>query len=77
MDEPKVYNIKVYMDDGRIYSYAVEGEDKAREHSMAISEHGYRHNDGKVFEVYPAHRILKIKVEGVISTNYVDKASGT
>jgi|OpeIllAssembly_1097287.scaffolds.fasta_scaffold02735_12 hypothetical protein len=77
MNDIKVYNILVYMDDGRVYSYTVEGEDKAREHSMAISEHGYRHNDGKVFEVYPAHRILKVKVEGLVSTRYVDKASGT
>ena len=73
------YTIKVYMDDGRCYSYDVEGEDKAREHCAAIAEHGYRHNDGKVFEHYPVWRVLKVKAYGSspISTLYPDKESGT
>jgi hypothetical protein len=72
------YTIKVYMDDGRVFSYNVEGDDKAREHAAAIAEHGYRHNDGNIFEHYPAWRVLKVKVTGgTIPTSYVDKASGT
>lgn len=72
------YQISVYLDDGRIYSYSVIGPDKAREHAAAIAEHGYRHNDGVVFEHYGPHRVLKVKVTGApIPTSYQDKASGT
>lgn len=68
--------IEVYMDDGRIFKYEVEGEDKAREHIAAIVKDGYRHNDGNVFEHYPPHRILKVKSHG-ISTAYEDEIVGT
>jgi len=64
------------MDDGRIFKYEVEGEDKAREHIAAIVKDGYRHNDGVVFEHYPSHRILKVKSHD-ISTRYVDEIIGT
>ena len=52
--------MRVYMDDGRVYEYDVYGADKAREHAAAICAGGYRHNDGKTFEHYPPHRVLKV-----------------
>jgi len=69
--------IKVYMDDGRVFHYSVEGEEKAREHSAAIAKDGYRHNDGENFEHYPVHRILKVKVLGGVETLYPDRTTGT
>jgi hypothetical protein len=70
-------NIEVYMDDGRVFSYDVAHSGKAREHSAAIVRDGYRHNDGDVFEHYPPHRVLKVKVSGVVPTKYQDRESGT
>lgn len=76
--EMKIMNtISVYIDDGRVYEYEVVSPDKAREHAAAIAANGYRHNDGTVFEHYPAWRVLKIKVSGVVPTKYHDTASGT
>ena len=76
--ETKTYEILVYLDDGRIFSYCVNSSEKVREHSSAIIQGGYRHNDGKgMFEHYPAHRILKVKCFGMISTNFPDKVQGT
>jgi hypothetical protein len=69
--------VSVYMDDGRVFYYEVSSPDKAREHSAAIIATGYRHNDGKVFEHYPPHRILKVKVEGEVPTLYTDRVRGT
>lgn len=71
-----MYKIKVYLDDGRIFSYEVDSPEKVREHSSAIIVGGYRHNDGKIFEHYPTHRILKVKSEN-IPTNYPDIVEGT
>ena len=71
------YVISVYLDDGRVFSYSVAAPDKVREHASAIVSSGYRHNDGNVFEHYPPHRILKVKVAGCIPTQYVDSVSGT
>jgi hypothetical protein len=71
-----LHRISVYIDDGRIFEYEVESADKVREHSAAIVRDGYRHNDGKVFEHYPAWRILKVKSSDV-PTSYPDKVSGT
>ena len=68
--------IKVYLDDGRIFKYEVESAEKVREHASSIVNGGYRHNDGKVFEHYPPHRILKVKCEN-IPTNYQDEVEGT
>jgi len=70
--------IAVYLDDGRVFEYDI-GDDphKAREHCDAIGKNGYRHNDAKVFEFYPAHRILKVKVEGTVPTKYPDRSRGT
>jgi hypothetical protein len=69
--------IKVYLDDGRVFVYKVGYPGKAREHAAAIIKSGYRHNDRKVFEHYPPHRILKVKVEGKVPTNYPDTTEGT
>lgn len=70
------YVVKTYLDDGRIFKYEVDSAEKVREHASAIVKDGYRHNDGKVFEHYPPHRILKVKSEN-ISTNYPDTVEGT
>ena len=70
--------VQVYIDGGVVFSYDVIGAHKAREHASAIILGGYRHNDGKgEFEHYPPHRILKVKVEGIIPTKYPDRVSGT
>lgn len=69
--------LSIYLDDGRIFSYEVSGEDKAREHSHAIAQTGYRHNNGLVFEHYPPHRILKITTDGPVKTKYKDTSRGT
>lgn len=71
------YKLMVYLDDGRVYEWQVEGEDKAREHAAAVVTGGYRHNDGKTFEHYPPHRILKVKVAPPPSTMYKDSVRGT
>lgn len=74
-----MFKIQVYLDDGRIFEYEVKNAEKAREHTDAISKNGYRHNDGNIFEVYPVHRILKVKAVGDkgVPTNYKDKTLGT
>jgi hypothetical protein len=69
--------IKTYLDDGRVFVYEVTDASKAREHSAAIVMNGYRHNDGTTFEHYGPHRILKVKVDGVVPTNYPDVTEGT
>lgn len=69
--------IQIYLDDGRVFSYKVNDAEKVREHASAIIMGGYRHNNGKIFEHYPPHRILKVKCEGNISTNYPDEVTGT
>lgn len=72
-----MYTILVYLDDGRVFSYQVSTEEKVREHASAIVKGGYRHNDGEIFEHYPSHRILKVKCNQPISTNYKDTTQGT
>jgi hypothetical protein len=71
--------IHVYLDNGNVFKYKVEGQTKAREHSAAIVKDGYRHNDGSgTFEHFGPHRILKVKVTGApVETLYPDEASGT
>lgn len=71
------FTIEVYLDDGRVFEYSVKSEEKVREHAAAIIQGGYRHNDGKVFEHYPPHRIAKVKSNRPISTKYPDKVRGT
>jgi hypothetical protein len=70
------YIIQVYLDDGRVFEYAVSSPEKVREHISAIIKGGYRHNDGTIFKHYPPHRILKVKSSN-IPTLYKDKSRGT
>jgi hypothetical protein len=74
--ENKKFKISVYLDDGRIFLYYVDSPGKVREHTSAIIATGYRRNDGKVFEHYGPHRILKVKSHD-IPTNYPDQEEGT
>jgi predicted SnoaL-like aldol condensation-catalyzing enzyme len=74
--ETKNFKVQTYLDDGRVFEYEVNSEEKVREHASAIVKDGYRHNDGKIFEHYPPHRILKVKSEG-ITTMYPDIVRGT
>lgn len=71
------YTIATYLDDGRVFSYEVGSASSAREHASAIVLGGYRHNAKKVFEHYPPHRILKIKITPALDTLYPDKVRGT
>lgn len=68
--------IRVYLDDGRVFSYKVDSAEKVREHAAAIVTGGYRHNNNVVFEHYPPHRILKVKSFS-IPTGYPDQCEGT
>jgi len=74
MSEEKL--VEVYLDDGRVFFYKVNSQDKVREHAAAIVKDGYRHCDGEVFEHFPPHRILKVKSYG-IETSYPDNVRGT
>lgn len=70
--------VQVYLDNGVVFEYDVTGAHKAREHASAIVLGGYRHNDGVgEYEHYPPHRILKVKVSGLIPTRYSDRVTGT
>jgi len=78
-NKKKGLKVSTYIDDGRIFFYFVPSAEKAREHSAAFIKDGYRHNDGRgIFEHYPPHRILKVKVSGgVVPTNFPDFTEGT
>lgn len=77
-EEWKGLTVNVYLDDGRVFYYKVWNHSKAREHTSAIIATGYRHNNGEgIFEHYPPHRIVKVKVEGVVPTLYPDQVRGT
>ena len=83
MEEGQRFLIAVYLDNGVVDSYHVNSERSAREHSAAIIFGGWRYNDGEgLFEHYPPHRILKVKVTGnIIQTKYPanrgDREQGT
>ena len=79
MSKEEEFIIKVYLDDGNVFEYAVGSAKSAREHSSAIVMGGYRHNDGNgTFEHYPPHRIQKVKVTGAaVPTKYTDTVTGT
>ncbi len=72
----ETYKISVYLDDGRVFEYNVHSPEKVREHTHAIIQTGYRHNDGDTFEHYPPHRISKVKSSN-IPTKYTDTTTGT
>lgn len=71
------YTVEVYIDNGVVYSYTVDSPEKVREHADAIVKTGYRHNNGKIFEHYPPHRISKVKCAQPIPTKYPDEVRGT
>ncbi len=75
-EQGRQFTIQIYLDDGRVFEYSLPSPDKVREHASAIISGGYRHNDGKVFEHYPPHRILKVK-SADIPTLYPDTVRGT
>lgn len=70
------FQIQVYLDDGRVYGYEVDSAEKVREHTQKIAIQGYRRYDmeTETWEVYPAHRIDKIKgIGGKMDVPYLDK----
>jgi hypothetical protein len=70
--------IRVYIDNGQVWEYEVKDQMAARDHVDAIIKTGYRHNDGKGdFIAYPAHRISKVRILGIVDTLYPDTPSGT
>jgi len=71
------FTIQVYLDNGVIFEYTVNSAAKAREHSHAIIQTGYRHVEAGVLEHYPPHRISKVKVLGDIDSVYPDQTRGT
>lgn len=71
------FKIRIYIDDGRVFIYEVRGESSAREHANAIALNGYRHDTETGLEVYPVWRILKVKIIGPVTTNYIDTTEGT
>jgi hypothetical protein len=69
--------IQIYLDNGVVFEYSVNSASKAREHSYAIIQTGYRHVEAGMLEHYPPHRIQKIKVVGDIDTSFPDRTRGT
>ena len=69
--------IKVYIDNGLVYSYDVDSQESAREHASAIVLTGYRHVAEGSFTHYPPHRLIKVKVIGDVTTNFPDTVEGT
>lgn len=73
--------IAVYLTDGRVFVYTVGSAAKAREHTHAIIQTGYRHvsaDEPGVLEHYPPHAILKVKVTCAgLTTQYTDTVRGT
>ena len=53
-------NVKVYMQDGRVFTYNVTDPQKAREHAHRIINFGWRHHENGVEEYYPVHQVLKV-----------------
>lgn len=73
----KLLTLCVYIDNGVVYEYDLPLH-KVREHSAAIVKDGYRHNNGvDEYEHYGPHRVLKVKVAGLVPTKYPDRQSGT
>lgn len=73
------YQVNTYLDDGRVLFYTC-GPDytKALEHASAIVARGYRHYTANEVEVYPPHRIVKVKVTGgPVPTDYPDSVKLT
>jgi len=52
--------LKVYMQDGRVFKYNVEDAIKAREHAHRIVNYGWRNVVNGVMEYSPVHQVLKV-----------------
>lgn len=52
--------IKVYMQDGRVFKYEVGSMAKAREHAHRIINYGWRNVHEGTMEYYPVHQVLKV-----------------
>ena len=52
--------VKVYLQDGRVFKYYVEDSVKAREHAHRIVNYGWRNVVNGVMEYYPIHQVLKV-----------------
>lgn len=53
----------IYMQDGRTFTYKVEGAIKAREHAHRIITQGWRNIEDNVMVYYPVHQVLKVKFD--------------
>ena len=73
--------LQIYFKDGRVFSYPVESDVKAREHMEKIWDTGYRSTCDGNLTWYGRHYIDKIKyvpMEGTkLSTNFPDECRGT
>lgn len=74
--ESRTFTIEVYLNDGTIFQYNVGTLNQVRSHAYAIANEGYAHNNGELFEYYPAWRILKVKCKTALSTIYPDQTTG-
>ncbi len=52
--------INVYLQDGRVFSYDVANDTKAREHAHRIINYGWRNVEECVMCYYPVHQVLKV-----------------
>ena len=56
-----MFKVSVYLDDGKESTYELESKDKVSENLSNIMEKGYIHHDVECVELYPAHRISKVR----------------
>jgi hypothetical protein len=52
--------IEIYLDDGRIFTRKMRSSGEVHALAEIIRVRGYSHWTGKLWEIYPAHRIRKI-----------------
>jgi hypothetical protein len=52
--------IKVYMEDGRVFTYNVADRTKAREHAHRIVNYGWRVVVNGIMEYYTTHQVTKV-----------------
>ena len=64
--------IKVYMEDGRRFSYFVIDASKAREHAHRIINYGWRTTENDNLVYYPVHQVNKVVVIGRAKDAYVE-----
>lgn len=59
-----IYEITVYLDDGKKFTYRVPTQDKVQEDLKALAANGYFDNSPGCIVMYPAHRITKVVAYG-------------